>query len=102
MRTDLSGVYARDITDTSGALYILEQRLGKKFSPDTLHYHVREGKLRAYVFVNGELVRWQTGEKRRGQTLIFLKKDIYNFNLPEKKRGRGASKQFSDVAEIAP
>ncbi len=87
MSTDLSGVYARDITDTSGALFILEQRLGKKFSPDTLHYHVREGNLPAYVFVNGELVRWQIGEK--------------NFNLPEKKRGRGALKQFSDVAEIA-
>lgn len=102
MSSELSGVYARDITDTSGALYILKQRSGKNFSPDTLHYHVREGNVPAYVFVNGELVRWQTGEKRRGQTLIFLKRDIYNLNPPEKKRGRGAVKQYSDVTEIAP
>lgn len=99
MSTELNGVYARDLTDTSGALHLLEQRSGQTFSPDTIHYLVREQKLPAYVFDNAELVRWESGRKRRGQTMIFLKKDIYNLTPPAKKRGRGATSQSSDVAE---
>lgn len=90
MDTELRGVYASDITDTSGALYILKQRSGQDFSPDTLHYLVRTDRLHAFLFENAELVRWTPGQRRRGQTLIFLKKDLYEFTPPIKKRGRGA------------
>lgn len=102
MSAELNGVFAHDLTDTSGALHLLEQRSGKTFSPDTLHYLVRKQKLPAYVFSNAELVRWQPGQERRGQTMIFLKKDIYGVPTHLKKRGRGAEKtehQSSDVTE---
>ena len=102
MSTELSGIYARDLTDTAGALHILKQRSGKTFSPDTLHYFVRTGKLSAYVFNNAELLRWKPDMKRHGQGLIFLKKDIYTLDISPKKRGRHAKNEISATYEISP
>jgi hypothetical protein len=99
MSTELQGVYASDITDTSGALHILKERSGKDFSPDTLHYFVREGKLPAYVFYNSQLTRWTSEHKRRGQGMLFLKRDIYSIDTSRKKHGRGATKPISDDTE---
>lgn len=102
MSTLPGGVYAKDLTDTAGALHILEQRSGQRFSPDTLHYHVRAGNLSAYVFINGELVRWQAEEQRRGQTFIFLKGDVYGLPIDPKKRGRKPKNQFLTTSENQP
>ena len=102
MSTELSGVFARDLTDTGGALHILNQRSGQTYSPDTIHYLVRQRTLPAYVFYNAELVRWEPGKNRRGQVLIFLKRDVYNLTSSGKKRGRRAKNEFSDVAKISP
>ena len=101
MSTELSGIYARDLTDTAGALHILKHRSGKTFSPDTLHYFVRIGKLKAYVFHDAELLQWKPETKRHGQVLIFLKKDIYNLDISPKKRGRHAKNEFSATSEIS-
>jgi hypothetical protein len=81
MSTDLSDVHACDITDISGALYILEQRSGQKFGPDTLYYKIVCGHLPAYIFVNGDLEQWTQEDQLREQTLIFLKEHIYDLHL---------------------
>jgi hypothetical protein len=90
MQKEVLNVNTANITDTKGARAILERRQGddRTYSVDTLHYHVRQGNLPAYIFdAEGDLVRWQPSSERRGASYIFLKYDVENFPL-ESKVGR--------------
>jgi hypothetical protein len=100
MNATLHGIYVNDITDTSGALHILKERSGKDFSSDTLHYLVHKKRLSAFVFCDSVLIPWSPEHKRHGQTLIFLKTEVYKLDVSKKKRGRGAKKSVSDDNEI--
>jgi hypothetical protein len=84
---ELAHALISEITDTSGALLMLSTRLGRDYSRDTLHYHVRQGNLPAYIFEDGDLVRWRIDTTRVGASYIFLKRDIENLPL-ESKVGR--------------
>jgi hypothetical protein len=75
------------ITDTQGALKMLSERSKRAYSTDTLRYHVLKGHITAYVFVGVNLVPNAPGEKRRGQSYIFLKRDVLALPL-ESKVGR--------------
>ena len=72
------------VTDTQGALKMLSERSGRAYSTDTLRYHVLQGHITAYVFVGPNLVPNVPGEKRRGQSYIFMKRDILALPLDSK------------------
>lgn len=90
---DMRKVPASNLTDTQGAVDILEERTGRDYTPDTIHNLVRSKKLTAYVFVKGELQpRPEPSEEnrrvRQGQGLIFIKEDLYKIDLPDHDVGR--------------
>lgn len=73
--TDIKRYYVGDITDTFGAAAHLTERMGHSIGVDSVHKLVRNGKLRAWMFQQGELVVRQPGQTR-GKDLIFLKSDL--------------------------
>lgn len=77
-------IYA-DLTDATGAVNILSQRFNRPYNAEALHWHVKNGKLRALMFVNGVLVERASSVNRRGRDLIFLRSDLEAFQEP--KRG---------------
>lgn len=87
MQKDILSINTAEITDTKGALGILTQRLGRDYSKYTLQYHVRQGNIPAYVFDEGDLVRWHAYNERQGASYIFLKRDVEALPL-ESKAGR--------------
>lgn len=84
MPTDnkLKNALASDLTDTVGAADLLTKRLGRNISVDTVHNLVREGRLHAYVFQDGELVPRPMDRPTRGKDLLFLKADLYAMTPP--------------------
>ena len=73
---DIKEYLVGDITDTVGASTILSERLKHSVGVDSVHKLVRNGKLRAWMFQDGELVVREPGVKHRGKDLIFLKADL--------------------------
>jgi hypothetical protein len=84
--TDIKQYLVGDITDTIGASRYLTERLGHSVGVDSVHKLVREGRLRAWMFQDGELIaREPKSSKSRGKDLIFLKADLQG--LRPVKRG---------------
>lgn len=77
-------------TDTVGASRRLTERFGRSFGIDSVHAYVKTGKLRAFRFESGELVRHQPTGTRGGKDLIFLRSDLEEIE-PPKRAGRPAA-----------
>jgi hypothetical protein len=79
---NIKRVLVGDITDTSGAAHFLTERLGRHVGVDTIHKFVREGRLPAYMFHDGELVLREPSQSNRGKDLIFLKVHLQAMEPP--------------------
>jgi len=77
---DIHRYLVSDITDTVGASKLLTERLRHNIGVDSVHKLVREGRLRAWMFLDGELVERRGAE--RGKDLIFLKADLQALHPP--------------------
>lgn len=81
---DIEAIRACDLTDSAGALRILERRFGKSYSHDSLRNLVKFGKLRAFMFADGEFVLRVPDERTRGKDLLFLRADLEALEPPNK------------------
>lgn len=81
---NLKAVLVSDLTDTVGAAKFLSARLGRNVSVDAVHNFVREGRLRSYVFQDGELKPREPGTPTRGKDLLFLKAHLMGMEPPPK------------------
>lgn len=84
---EMPEVSVKQITDTVGASRRLTERFGRSFGIDSVHAYVKTGKLRAFRFESGELVRHQPTGTRGGKDLIFLRSDLEEIE-PPKRAGR--------------
>ncbi len=84
---EIPEVSVKQITDTAGASTRLTERFGRSFGVDSVHAYVKSGKLRAFRFEKGELVRHQPTGARGGKDLIFLRSDLEEVEIP-KRPGR--------------
>jgi hypothetical protein len=91
-KIDWRAVSASELTDTQGAIRILANRFKRDdYSEDSLHQLVKHGRLRAFMFQDGELRERNPDEKTRGKDLLFLYRDLVA--LPEPQRGRPKTKK---------
>ena len=76
-----AGLLARDLTDTLGATRILN------CTKSRIHQLAQEGKLTAYVFIDGELVEAE-GLERQGKIALFNRGSVYELRPHMPGRGR--------------
>jgi len=88
---DIRRAMAMDLTDALGASRILSHRFGRPFSVDSVHQLVKQGRLRAFLFQEGELVERQPETQTKGKDLLFLRADLYSLE-PPKRPGRPSGK----------
>ncbi len=75
-----------ELTDGMGAAHILQ------CSHDSIRMYAKKGQLRAFQFVDGELVQRVKGESTRGKDLLLLRSDLAAFerrpaHRPRKREG---------------
>lgn len=100
----LTGVFTEDLTDTKGALLILTARQGREYSRHTLQYHVRQGNLPAYVFIEGNIVRWEPDAKGKiGVGHLFVKADVQALPLDNKagRKPKSTKDEFNRFSKTA-
>lgn len=83
---NINKMFVGDLTDAVGASNILSERFGRSednpFSVDSVSQLVKQKKLRAFMFIGGELVERKPDGPRRGKDLIFLKSDLLQVPMP--------------------
>jgi hypothetical protein len=89
---EIPEVSVKQITDTVEASRRLTERFGRGFGVDSVHAYVKAGKLRAFRFEKGKLVRHRPMGKRGGKDLIFLRSDLEEIEQP-KRPGKPAKKE---------
>lgn len=82
--TDIRDYLVGDITDTTGASKHLTDRFHRSIGIDSVHKFVREGRLRAWMFQDGQLIPREKDQDMRGKDLIFLKADLDAMKPPRK------------------
>ncbi len=85
---NINKMFVGDLTDAVGASKILSERFGRPddnpFSVDSVSQLVKQNRLRAFMFIDGQLVERQQDGPRRGKDLIFLKSDLLQVPMPGK------------------
>jgi hypothetical protein len=81
---NINKMFVGDLTDAVGASILLSKRFEKPFSVDSISQLVKQQRLRAFMFIEGELVERQPSGARRGKDLIFLKSDLLQVPMPGK------------------
>ncbi|EFH88949.1 hypothetical protein [Ktedonobacter racemifer] len=91
---NINQAMAKDLTDSVGASRLLSRRFNRSFSVDSLHQLVKQNKLRAFMFHEGELIERTPDIHTRGKDLLFLYADLYALEPPRKpgRPSEGVSK----------
>jgi hypothetical protein len=96
---DIRQAMATDLTDSVGAAKLLSKRFHRNFSVDSVHQLVKQKKLRAFLFDDGELVERAATPRTRGKDLLFLYADLYALE-PPRKPGRPVEQAKKETEEL--